>query len=118
MLRPHFTIELFDDWFRGENRKRLQGVKDPPIIEFCHDKNWLLLTTDHNMRKTHEDEIRRHPRVTVLATAHNCFTPQEYKDYLSAVIKLKPKILRHFKKFNRPWFAKFTREAHDLPPEK
>lgn len=71
----------------------------------------MLVTMDHEMRNTHVEEIKAHPHVTILATAHNSTTPQEYIEWLDALIKLKPEILRRFKKSERPWFATFSREA-------
>jgi hypothetical protein len=64
------------------------------------------------MSKTHIEEIKRNPNVTILATSHNSNTPQEYEEWLQALIKLKPKILRMYKKEERPWFATFSREGH------
>jgi hypothetical protein len=84
---------------------------DTPIIKKCHEEKWLLLTTDHEMGKTHVEEIKKHPNVTILATAHNSASPEEYKVWLAAVIKLRSKILSMYKKEKRPWFATFSREG-------
>jgi len=64
------------------------------------------------MARTHVEEIKRNPHVTILATAHNSATPEEYREWLSALIKLKPTILRMYKKKERPWFATFSREGN------
>jgi hypothetical protein len=111
-LSPHFSVETFQQWFRTEANSRKQKVKDPSIIRFCHEKKWLLVTSDREMRKTHVEEIKAHPHITILATAHNSNTPQEHLQWICAIIKLKPAILRHYKKSNRPWFATFSREGH------
>lgn len=110
-LSPHFKVVTFSEWFRTESNRRKQGVKDPSVISICDEKKCLLVTTDHEMKKTHVEEIKQHPRFTALATAHNSTTPQESEKWLDAIIKLKPLILRHFKKSERPWFATFSREA-------
>jgi hypothetical protein len=111
-LEPHFKLEVFHKWFRDENQKKQNGIKDPKVITFCHNKGWLLVTADHEMRKTHVEEIKAHPRVTILATARNCASAQELHQWLDAIIKLKPTILRDFKKKPRPWFATFNIEGH------
>jgi len=64
------------------------------------------------MAKTHIEEIKKCPNVTIIATAHSANTPEEYRRWLGAVIKLKPKILRMYKKEQRPWFATFSLEAN------
>jgi hypothetical protein len=64
------------------------------------------------MGNTHVEEIKKYPNVTILATAHNSTTPEEYRQWLTAVIKLKPRILRMYKKEQRPWVATFSREAN------
>jgi hypothetical protein len=110
-LSRHFTVETFPKWFRTESNKKKQGVKDPSVIEFCNEKKWLLVTTDHEMRKTHAQEIRVNPCFTAIATANNSATAQEYEEWLDAIIKLKPRILRYYKKNQRPWFATFSRDA-------
>jgi predicted nuclease of predicted toxin-antitoxin system len=99
---------LFPDVRKGTQ----QGLDDIPIIRMCHENKWLLLTQDKEMLKTHLEEIKRNPHVTVLATTSNCATPEEYREWLAAVIKLKPKILRLYKKEQRPWFATFSKEGN------
>ena len=63
------------------------------------------------MVKTHVEEIRKNPNITILSTTHNSATPEENRLWLDAVIKLKSKILRMYKKEQRPWFATFSREG-------
>jgi len=63
------------------------------------------------MGMTHVEEIKRNPNVTILATAHNSATPEEYRAWLAAVIKLRSKVFRMYKKEPRPWFATFSREG-------
>jgi hypothetical protein len=75
-------------------------------------KKNLLLTTDREMVKTHVEEIKRNPNVTILATTRNATCVEDYRAYLAAVIKLRPAILRMYKKQPRPWFATFSREGN------
>ena len=58
---------IFPDGRKGKQN----GVLDGPIIAKCHEEKWLLLTTDHEMGKTHIEEIKKHPNVTILATTSN-----------------------------------------------
>ncbi len=64
------------------------------------------------MRKTHEQDIKRNPHACILATAHNCSNAQELNDFASAVVKLASKIRDRYKKYPRPWFAKFSKDGH------
>jgi hypothetical protein len=47
--------------------------------------------------------------VAILATAHNKECNQD--EWVAAIINLKSRILREFKKRERPWFATFSRNA-------
>lgn len=111
-LAPHFKVESFSKWFSSDNDRREQGVKDPRVISFCHKQGWLLVTTDHEMRHTHVEEIKAHPHVTIIATARNSAQAGDHLAWINALIMLKPKILRYFKNSERPWFATFSREGN------
>jgi hypothetical protein len=112
-LTPYFPgVEDFRKHFPDERKGKLNGVKDPRVIQLCHEKRWLLLTTDHEMLKTHIEEIKSNPDVTILATAHNAAGAENSSIWLCAVIKLKDEIMRRFKKRERPWFATFSSEGH------
>ncbi len=110
-LSPYFDLRDFRVIFPDEKKGKQNGVLDTPVIKKCHTEKWLLLTTDHEMGKTHVEEIKKNPNITILATAHNSAAPEEYRKWLAAVIKLKPTILRMYKKEKRPWFATFSREG-------
>lgn len=86
----------------------MQNVKDPEIIHFCHRNGWLLVTTDREMKSTHREEIKR-TEVAILATAHNSL--EDPDEWVVALINLKTRILREFKKRERPWFGTFGRRA-------
>jgi hypothetical protein len=110
-LAPYFQLRDFRFVFPDGRKGKQNGISDTPIIKKCHSEKWLLLTMDHEMVNTHVEEIKQNPNVTILATSHNCTTPEEYDVYLAAVIKLKSRILRMYKKEPRPWFATFSREG-------
>ena len=86
-----------------------RNVEDPEVIRFCHRNGWLLVTRDHEMKNTHREEIKR-TEVVILATAHNSSEDQD--EWVAALINLKTRILREFKKRERPWFATFSRTAN------
>lgn len=109
-LAPYFELRDFRVIFAGAKGKQ-NGVLDTPVIKKCHEERWLCLTTDSNMAETHVEEIKRYPNVTILATANNSASAAEYREWLAAVIDLKPEILRMYKKKPRPWFATFTRRG-------
>lgn len=111
MLQPYFELRDFRVVFPDARKGKQNGVLDTPVIKKCHEEKWLLLTFDHEMVKTHIEEIKKHPDVTILAAAHNSAGPEESKKWIEAVIKLKSKILRMYKKEPRPWFATFSREG-------
>ena len=69
----------------------------------------MLLTRDHEMRNTHREEIKK-TEVAILATSHNSSDDQD--EWVAALINLKSRILREFKKRERPWFATFSRTAN------
>lgn len=110
-LAPFFEVRDFRVIFPDGRKGKQNGVPDNPIIVKCHEEKWLLLTQDREMGTTHVEEIKRHPNVTILATAHNSTTPEQYRQWLAAVIKLRPTICRMYKKESRPWFATFSREG-------
>ncbi len=85
-----------------------RNVEDPELIRFCNNNGWLLVTRDHEMKNTHRAEIKR-TSVAILATAHNSLADQD--EWVAALINLKHRILREFKKRERPWFAAFSRTA-------
>jgi hypothetical protein len=60
------------------------------------------------MKNTHREEIKR-TEVAILATAHNSSENQD--EWVIAIINLKSRILREFKKRERPWFATVSRTA-------
>ena len=103
-----FTVQRFPEWFRDENGQVRRNVEDPEVIRFCHKHGWLLVTRDHEMKNTHREEIKR-TEVTILATAHNSSEDQD--EWVAALINLKSRVLREFKKCERPWFATFSRRA-------
>lgn len=112
-LAPYFDIRDFRVIFHAVDRTGKQNsVEDNPVIKKCHEEKWLLVTSDHEMVKTHVEEIKRNPNITILATAHNTVTPEENRAWLAALIKLKPTILRLYKKHPRPWFATFSRQGN------
>lgn len=61
------------------------------------------------MRNTHREEIKR-TEVAILATAHNSSEDQD--EWVAALINIKSRILREFRKRERPWFATFSRTAN------
>lgn len=103
-----FTVQRFPEWFKDEHGNVRKNVEDPEVIRFCHKNGWLLVTRDHEMKNTHREEIKR-TDVAILATAHNSSEDQD--EWVVAVINLKTRILREFKKRQRPWFATFSRTA-------
>jgi hypothetical protein len=68
----------------------------------------MLVTKDHEMKHLHRQEIRK-TDVAILATANNSAMNED--EWLVAIINLKARILREFKKHERPWFATFSRSA-------
>jgi hypothetical protein len=68
----------------------------------------MLVTKDHDMKNLHREEIRK-TDVAILATANN--SAESDDEWVVAIINLKPRILREFKKRDRPWFATFSRAA-------
>jgi uncharacterized protein with PIN domain len=103
-----FTVQRFHEWFTDENGNARKNVEDPEVIQFCHKNGWLLVTRDHEMKRLHRSEIAK-TDVAILATAHNSCENQD--EWVVALINLKGRILMHFKKHERPWFASFSRSA-------
>jgi len=104
-----FTVQRFPEWFKDEYGQTRRNVEDPEVIRFCHKNGWLLVTRDHEMKNTHREEIKR-TEVAILATAHNSLEDQD--EWVAAIINLKSRILREFKKRERPWFGTFSRTAN------
>ena len=93
-LSPFFDVRDFRIIFPDGRKGKQNSVLDNPIIKKCHEQKWLLLTQDREMGTTHVEEIKRNPDVTILATAHNSTTPEQYREWLSAVVKLRTTIFR------------------------
>ena len=104
-----FTVQRFHEWFLDEHGKPLKNVPDPELIKFCNKNGWLLVTRDHEMKNLHRQEIGR-SHVAILATANNNHC--DLDEWVAAIINLKSRILREFKKRERPWFATFSRTAN------
>lgn len=104
-----FTVQRFPEWFKDENGQVRRNVEDPEVIRFCQKTGWMLVTRDHEMRNTHREEIRK-TDVAILATAHN--TSEDQDEWVAALINLKSRLLREFKKRERPWFGTFSRTAN------
>lgn len=104
-----FTVQRFPEWFKDESGQVSRNILDPEIIRFCHNNGWLLVTSDHEMKNTHYEEIRK-TEVAILSTAHNSAEDQD--EWVAALINLKSRILREFKKRERPWFGTFSRTAN------
>ena len=104
-----FTVQRFPEWFQDENGKKRQNVKDPEVIHFCNKNGWMLVTCDHEMKNTHREEIKK-TQVAILATAHNSVDNPD--EWVVALINLKSRIQREFKKRDRPWFATFSRNSN------
>ena len=104
-----FTVQRFHEWFVDESGKPLSNVPDEEVIRFCHRHQWMLVTRDHEMKHLHREEIRK-SQVAILATANNNKCNQD--EWVAAIINLKSRILREFRKRERPWFATFSRDAN------
>jgi uncharacterized protein with PIN domain len=103
-----FTVQRFPEWFRDSEGQPLRNVSDVDVIKFCQRNGWLLVTRDHEMKSFHREEIRKSD-IAILATAHNSAKDQD--EWVVAIINLKSRILREFKKRERPWFATVSRAA-------
>jgi predicted nuclease of predicted toxin-antitoxin system len=101
-----FTVQRFPEWFKDENGCPRRNVEDPEIIRFCQKNGWMLVTRDHEMKNTHREEIKK-TEIAILATAHNSAASQD--EWVAAIINVKTRILREFKKRERPWFATISR---------
>lgn len=104
-----FTVQRFPEWFIDEKGVKRENVEDGEMIRFCDKNGWMLVTADHEMKNTHRGEIKR-TEVAILATAHN--SADDPHEWAAAIINLKSRLLREFKKRERPWFATFSRTAN------
>jgi uncharacterized protein with PIN domain len=103
-----FTVQRFHEWFIDDVGQALRNVPDTEVIRFCNKHQWLLVTRDHEMKSLHKQEIRK-SQIAILATANNNNCDPD--EWVAAIINLKSRILREFKKRERPWFATFSRNA-------
>jgi hypothetical protein len=69
----------------------------------------MLVTADHEMKHTHRTDIKK-TEVAILATSHN--SADDPHEWTAAIINLKSRLVREFKKRERPWFATFSRTAN------
>jgi hypothetical protein len=106
-----FVVHEFTECFPREDdpAKREQGIVDPPVIKLCHERRWVMITTDKDMCRKHLRCLRRHKQAMVVATAHNghCL-PDEWA---RGLILFEP-ILREIHEWKRrPWFVFFNRQG-------
>lgn len=103
-------IETFLKHFpRQDGAGKEQSVKDPRIIRLCNLYGWLLVTNDSDIRFTHIEEIKKCPKLAILATAHN--SADDPDEWVAALILAKTEVERQFKKRTRPWYAQFNRHG-------
>lgn len=103
-----FTVECFGDHFPDATRGKEQNVKDPRIINLCHEKNFVLITTDKNLPITHAATIKK-TEIAIIATANNNADPAVW---VQAIISAKARIERHCKKVPRPSFATISKTGN------
>jgi uncharacterized protein with PIN domain len=103
-----FTVQRFPEWFQDAEGQPMKNVSDSDVIRFCSRNGWMLVSRDHEMKNMHREQIRKSD-VAILATAHNSAENQD--EWVVAIINLKARILREFRKHERPWFATFSRGA-------
>jgi len=96
-----YTVECFATYFRDKRGRKEENVKDPRIIRFCLERQWVLVTTDRNMPYTHVETIKNSDTAIITTATNN----DSLDVWINALIKLKPKIERCVKKHPRPWFA-------------
>lgn len=98
-----FSVERFTSFFPRDDcsGKRQQGVKDTRVITLCAERGFLLLTTDHEMKRTFIEELKV-TDIGVVATASN---KDGLEPWFRALEIAKAKILRGYKKYERPYFS-------------
>lgn len=92
--------------FQSARGRAAQSIKDNPIIRFCNEKQYLLVTTDSDMRFTHVEEIKANKDVAILATGNK---KGSMSQWVEALIVMQPAVLRYWKNQERPCFATYTR---------
>lgn len=101
LRKAGFEVVCFEEAFPDPERKKEQGVKDPRIIQLCHEKKWVLITTDKEMLYTHVQTIKK-TEIVIIATESNTIP---LDTWVKALVKAKPKIERLAKRSERPYFA-------------
>jgi predicted nuclease of predicted toxin-antitoxin system len=99
-----YEVECFATHFQKDG-KREDGVKDSRIIKFCQENDFVLVTSDKNIRYTHVDIIKG-TEVAIIATESN---QSSMALWVEALKLAKPKIERTVRKHRRPWFARLSR---------
>jgi hypothetical protein len=105
-----FTAERFTSHFPDRNNpdQRQKKIKDPTVIALCQKYNFLLFTTDREMKKTHIEELKRSD-IGVVATANNT---DGVDTWVKALFDARAKVLRDFKKWQRPYFSILQKTGH------
>ena len=104
-----YNVEAFRDHSQDSSGSLEQGTKDPDILRLCQRRGWTLVTADSEMQYTHVEAIKK-TTLLILATAHN--SSADMSVWASALIKLKPSILRLHKKEPRPCFVTFSQNGN------
>jgi hypothetical protein len=81
---------------------REQRVKDARVISLCHQHGFLLFTLDKSMKEAHSTELCRTDIGVIAGASNDKYLPSVW---VQAFIKAKPRILRDFKKHERPYFS-------------
>lgn len=88
MLAPYFDIRYFRVISPDEKKRNRMELKDTHHKEM--PRQWLLLTADREMVKTHIEEIKKNPNVKILATAHNSCPYQKLRSNSFGDVEVPP----------------------------
>lgn len=104
-----FEICCFRDDFPAKPGKPEQSVKDPRIIRHCHERGYVLITTDKQLCYTHIGTVKK-TDIVVIATESN---RSEMRVWVDALITGKARIERLVKntrkRGQRPCSARISR---------
>jgi DNA repair exonuclease SbcCD nuclease subunit len=95
------VVRVHNPGDRDNPKARQSKIKDAKVIALCLKHRYLMLTRDHEMKCTHV-ELLKGTDIAVVAIANN----HDHHDvWIEALRIAKAKILRDFKKYQRPYFS-------------
>ena len=91
--------------------KAEESVKDPRIIRHCHEKQFVLITTDKNLCYTHIETVKKTDIVIIATQSNNEPIAVWVKALIASKAKIERLVKRTTKNGERPCCARLSKNG-------